>query len=48
MATHRSPGWVRLALCESAVAAVGVAVLLVLGGFLDADVLRAAAESSRF
>jgi hypothetical protein len=48
MAMRPSPGWVRLALCESAVAAAGVAVLLVLGGFLDCDVLRAAAESSRF
>jgi hypothetical protein len=39
---------VRLALIESAVAAVGIAVLLLLGVCLDADALSAAARAARF
>jgi hypothetical protein len=48
MAKRRSPSWVRLALWESAIAIVGIAVVLILGSLLDGSVLTVAAESSRF
>jgi len=48
MSQHRRTILVRLALVESLIAAVGVAVLLVLGFALDAEVLTAAAGFARF
>jgi hypothetical protein len=48
MSQHRRTLLVRLALLESLIAAVGVAVLLLLDFALDADALTAAAGFARF
>ncbi len=48
MSHHRRTHLVRLALIESLVAAVGIAVLLLLGFGIEPDALDAAAGFARF
>jgi hypothetical protein len=48
MSQHRRTLLVRLALVESLIAALGIAVLLFLEFVLDADALAAAAGFARF